>query len=338
MVNTDTVPKLRLPPPVWFKVRAWGSGLVPASGPAAGGLVRPSWPARGREVEEKRLVEGMENHEFSSGHQIAEADPVKEGWLPAPLAGGGRRQEAWSGETRSIPAEGAAMTVSPSTESTLLRRLDRAGWPRVMDRVVRGICHDLNGRAYSLSSIGFLLSSGDESWPKLGAMMEEELRRLERTVRLLRRLPGDGSGWGLFAPGEVLPVVASLARLQPGLEGIEFEVNVPRDAPAFQAEETILNRTLLLLATGAAEEASLGPEKRVRILGPEEDGTLWITPARGERTLQGEGLPPDLRGPLPREMEGAVTAAFEGMGGGLGVATKPDGVRGYEVRFPSPGD
>ena len=229
------------------------------------------------------------------------------------------------------------MSDSPSPDRLLVRKLDQAGWTLVADRVIRGLCHDLNGRLYSLSNLTYLLNSGGGDWSGVSSVVEEEVTRLGEAVRLLRLLPDDASNVGLLAPGEVLSGVAGLVQVQPGLERVQIQVEIPSGAPAFRMDETLFLRSMLLLLTGAAEEASLKDEGLVRVTGAEGKGLLEIWPGRNgdvagdseDSLTSGVAIPPN--------METLVAGVLQEAGGGLTVVKGSDDVLALQVSLPIAG-
>ncbi len=173
-------------------------------------------------------------------------------------------------------------TVLPFDQS-LVRRLDGAGWPTLADRVIRGLCHDFNGRTNTLSSLLYLLESGREGDPSAAGLMttfREEVERLEETVRLLRILPQDKESVELLAPQELLAPLAALVRVQPDLDQVTVGVDVSADVPATAMNRAVFSRGFLLLLTGAAEQAVREGSNRVGLVSVGSEGCFRIWPAR----------------------------------------------------------
>ena len=229
------------------------------------------------------------------------------------------------------------MSDSPSPDRLLVRKLDQAGWPLVADRVIRGLCHDLNGRLYSLSNLTYLLNSGGGDWSGVSSVVEEEVTRLGEAVRLLRLLPDDASNLGLLAPGEVLSGVAGLVQIQPGLEKVQIQIEIPSGAPAVRMDETVFLRGMLLLITGAAEEASFTNEGLVRVTGAEGKGFLEIWPARNRAGAEGSVGSEKSGVAIPPNMETMVAGVLQELGGGLTVVKGSDDRLALQVSLPIAG-
>ena len=114
-----------------------------------------------------------------------------------------------------------------------VQRLDEAGWILLADRLIHGLCHDLNGRAGSISSLVYLLDSGEEP-TSVTAILEEESLKLEEAIRLLRLVPDDADEPETLAPGEFLPALARMIPLQRGFEGVHVRLTFPPGAPGHE--------------------------------------------------------------------------------------------------------
>ena len=96
------------------------------------------------------------------------------------------------------------MTTASDPRQTLLRTLEEAGWSLAAERIIRGICHDLNGRINSLMSLSYLLNTGSMKWDKVGPMVEEDLKWAEELSRLLHALPDEKHGPTVLYPVEFI--------------------------------------------------------------------------------------------------------------------------------------
>lgn len=214
-----------------------------------------------------------------------------------------------------------------------VQRLDEAGWILVADRLIHGLCHDLNGRAGSISSLIYLLDSGEEP-TSVTAILEEESLRLEEGIRLLRLLPDDAEEPEILAPGELLPALARMVPLQRGFEGLCVEVSMPPGAPAVRMDMTVFLRAVLLLLSGSAEEAGRSGEPVVSVTGMAGETGLRIGPARTQVPDGQDSTPRTWAGGLPSEMEARIEEVLAEAGGGLKQVKGPAGTTEWEVRFP----
>ena len=177
----------------------------------------------------------------------------------------------------------------PVPRASWIQPLDRAGWSQIADRVLHGLCHDINGRAGSLSGLTFLLESQDGEASSVLPFLNQELAQLEEVVRLLRLLPDDATGPELLAPGELMPELALLIRVQRGLEGVEVDLGEYSSAPAIRMDRTLFIRSVAILLTGAAERVVIqGLEGvAVRASGTGVRLSLEVWPGPGTEVLPG---------------------------------------------------
>jgi len=230
--------------------------------------------------------------------------------------------------------------MTPAERRVLLRALDQAGWTRLADSLVRGICHDLNGRANGLSNTSFLLSSGKGPPPDLGANLASEVDALENAVRLLRLLPDDGSGPGVVAPGDFLHPGAELMTLQPGWERIQVHVDLPAGTPALRVDETLFFRSMLLLLSGVGDVLRQEGVGRVLLQGVGASGAFRITSSNGT-ILEGNGgsgaEAGERRGSgraFPSRKRGLMGEVLAGMGGSLVLSEGAGSGASVQVSFP----
>jgi hypothetical protein len=219
------------------------------------------------------------------------------------------------------------------TRNTLLKRLDEAGWPLVVESVISGVCHDLNGRVNSLASLTYLLNSGGE-WAKSSGVVEEELQRLEELSRLLRTLTMEEAGPKPLALSDSLPSLVSLVQVQPGLGGVRVDLNLPPDLPAIRLDQTLFTRCVLLVLSAVAEEASDQKQGFIEISGDSGVPRLRIRPARrGVSAFETESDEP-AGNRLPQTTEAIVGAVLEGVGGRLVSSGDAAEVETLELWFP----
>ncbi len=233
------------------------------------------------------------------------------------------------GNLPNDPQEGSLKDLDPGRESRL-RRMDQGGWSLVADRVIHGLCHELNGRASSLGGLLHLLSEREEGDAAVRSLVEGELDELEKAVRLLRLLPDDADGREILAPGEFLPELMALLGLQRGLEEVSCTLDSMAGAPAVQGDRTIILRSLALFLTRAMERASVTGAREVRMRGWGEGGGLVLEMEfpedPGKERKKKLALPA-----LKAEMEEMVKGVLEEEG--IEVETNSGSVR---LRYPSP--
>lgn len=145
--------------------------------------------------------------------------------------------------------------------------LARAGWLAVESALIRGLAHDLNGRATALGGLVDLLRlDGDGADPPVLDLLREESTRLGEAVELLRLLAGDRED----EPPEPLalePLLESVLGLHArhrGLEEVETVLEVEADG-AVRVRRTFLVRALLLLLGAAGWAAREAGGRRVDV-------------------------------------------------------------------------
>lgn len=213
--------------------------------------------------------------------------------------------------------------VGPVTEA-----LVRAGWLPLEDRLMRGLSHDLHGRAAALGGLVRLLEMDPEL--DVGSHLVEEVAKLEASAACLRSLLGDPDGDAQpLAVGDLLPSVVRLHERERGAEGGCVQVTVRPGAPPILVNWTAFSRVLLLLLSGLRAEGPPGGEiELVADEGP--DGNLEVQVARGEpdpADLYTEARRPNAGGYFEPGLEEALAV----MGGRM--SRRENGTR--ILRFPA---
>ncbi len=175
--------------------------------------------------------------------------------------------------------------------------LARAGWLAVESALIRGLAHDLNGRATALGGLVELLRLDDDgAGPPVLDLLREESNRLGEAVELLRLLAGDRED----APPEPLalePLLESVLGLHArhrGLEEVETVLEVEADG-AVRVRRTFLVRALLLLlgAAGWAAREAGGRRVDVALRGGDDRVVVAIgVPETGTREKDAAGTDP----------------------------------------------
>jgi hypothetical protein len=149
-----------------------------------------------------------------------------------------------------------AATSDNTTASVLLAE---AGWDRVLNGILHGFCHDLNGRVTSLEAIKQLVGMGEPT-PDLSI----EAERLSGVTKKLASICGDlgGPAGGLMLE-DVAEAALSLAAK--GLRDLSEPVPLQRAAESMpvRVNETRLLRGLVVLVHTVAEAARASPATAV---------------------------------------------------------------------------
>ncbi len=145
--------------------------------------------------------------------------------------------------------------AKPASGHHVIRRLDLAGWSRLVDRLVAGACHELNGRSSALYGLAELSRGGDDNEFVSEALGKEALR-LQELVKALRTI----SARGMLDPQPIslkerLEDLLTLFRALPGAEMLQIEARIDPGAPAILVPWAPLARGLLLLLSHMGSRA-----------------------------------------------------------------------------------
>jgi len=150
-------------------------------------------------------------------------------------------------------------TSSPPSQppTGLARSLADAGWFQVLDDILGGFGHDLNGRVASFEGLIMLveLDEPGEETPVL-PYLQTETGRLSEIVRTFRGLQGDIDGdpeamW----PPDAVAHVGGLHRRHRGLDRVTTESQVAEGLPPIRVNPSRLARTLLIVLSRAGRAA-----------------------------------------------------------------------------------
>ncbi len=79
------------------------------------------------------------------------------------------------------------MTTDDYPPTTAGSLLESAGWSALVDRIIRGVCHDLNSRVSSLMAVTQLMQLGEP----VPEAFQDETAKLEQLARLLQLIPAN---------------------------------------------------------------------------------------------------------------------------------------------------
>lgn len=167
--------------------------------------------------------------------------------------------------------------------------LERAGWPRVRERILRGISHDLNGRAGTLPVLVEALA-GDGMGigaDEILGHVREECRRVTVAARQLQILTQPPGTVEPFALSGVLSDAVALQRRLRGPENRPVRVDAGSGDVALHTDPVLLGR-LILIVLAEAGWASGGPEGEIDVRVVRDAGTTSLVveaPSRREDTL-----------------------------------------------------
>lgn len=153
-------------------------------------------------------------------------------------------------------------TREGTSPSGLEARAPTDAWSETMDRVIAGICHDLNDRLSSLSGLLELAELDGAIAPDLGVPLRSELDRIEDLIRLLRLLPSETpSEPEPVRLAEVIPAAVALLRRHRGLEDCSVVVDIAADPLVLGDWGELTRLTLLFLALIARSAHAAGSDR-----------------------------------------------------------------------------
>ena len=181
----------------------------------------------------------------------------------SPPAGAGGVRDGWT----------YAVGTDVTAEQEMLRRTLRAERLAAVGTLAAGLAHEvrnpLNSATLQLQVLRRRLSKGDvrpESLDPVAALIEDEIRRLERLVddflSFARPRPLDLQPTGL---AELCQGVLTFIEPAAAAAGVELSLEVAEDVPAIQADAGRLRQVLQNLMRNALEAMSGGGRLAVRV-------------------------------------------------------------------------
>ncbi len=171
------------------------------------------------------------------------------------------------------------------------------------DAILRGMAHALSNRVAALGGIGSLADPGQIWTERLSKALQDEGRRLEDILRLMRLLPEDGRGEaGAVELQPLIPDVIALHGYNSALLQVECTAAYDRETmPVFANRPRLVH--LLLLAIDAAKQHAHahGGKVAVAYSGDTEKVTIRVATEAG-------GHPAKSPAPATAEMESRVVA------------------------------
>ena len=202
-------------------------------------------------------------------------------------------------------------------------------WQRVAEDILAGICHSLNSRVTTLWGVAELLAlhAPGAGVPEL---LRDEVRRVERSVRLLQWLcRRTGSGGEIVSLGDLLPDFVELHREHRGLEGARVTLEGDARTPPVAIDPVALCRAVLLLLSAAARAVS-GPDAAVRVsYGPAGAGAGLTIRAHGPAAAAVHEPSAELAAARRLLADSAVDVSVSRGSGASGAAVA------VELRFPA---
>lgn len=219
-----------------------------------------------------------------------------------------------AGSPTAVESDGAREN---GDEGTILAR---AGWPELVEEIVRAACHDMNGVLSALDAAAHLVVREEPSLLSAESI-QSEVGRARAAIEALEVVSGDDEGGPeLLSPVQVARVATRTAEFHPALREVRIDVDVDGDPPAVRAPRSLVIRCLLLLLRSVGRQARSDSVEDVRIEVGERPGQphvrLAIT-SPAEPSFTPEAPPAD----------GALAALVRRLGGKMPAAEdRADGV------------
>jgi C4-dicarboxylate-specific signal transduction histidine kinase len=209
----------------------------------------------------------------------------------------------------------------------------------VLESLIAGITHDLNGRLTALSGVAYMARSGSRLDDELLEILENQVARLDESIRLLRALP---LGAGKEAePVRLRDVVGEATRLYGARSGPEPpQVDVNGDpATIVEAPVPVLTEILLLLLAAAEPPSATRAGKlAVRYGTTGADAFIVVTAAgvndAASTAAEGGGW----RAADPAKAMDAAAALLPRVGGRIERHSPAPGTPEVEIRLPAASD
>lgn len=174
---------------------------------------------------------------------------------------------------------------------------DTASFDVLRDAILRGMAHALSNRVAALGGISGLADPGQVWTERLSKALNDEARRLENILRLLRLMPNDGRG----EPGAVelqplVPDVIALHGYQSALLQVECTAVHNRETmPVFANRPQLVHALLLAIDAAKRHAQPRGARVSVSYRGDADRVTIRVAtepspvPQKAGLTASGNG-------------------------------------------------
>ena len=143
-----------------------------------------------------------------------------------------------------LPSEANPTSAQPHPS---LSALEDAGWGALSDRLVAGLCHELNGRSSAMYGLAELAKSGDDA-TFVADSLGKEAQRMQALVRALRALSARGQTEARpVAPADRMDDLLQLFEALPGAEMLGIETHFDPQTPAVMIPWATMTRGFLLI-------------------------------------------------------------------------------------------
>jgi len=201
------------------------------------------------------------------------------------------------------------------------------------DAILRGMAHALSNRVAALGGISGLADPGEIWTERLSKALNDEARRLEDILRLMRLLPNDGRGEaGAIELQPLIPDIIALHAYHSALLQVECAAVYERETmPVFANRPQLVHAVLLMVDAAKRHAHAHGGRVSVSYAGDADRVTIRVATEPSAAPVKGGAVARENTAPTAT----ALRAAIAGVGGPSEVAVTADGEQ-LRIELPVP--
>lgn len=194
------------------------------------------------------------------------------------------------------------------------------------DAILRGMAHALSNRVAALGGINGLADPGQIWTERLSKALQDEARRLEEILRLMRLLPDDGRGDpGAIELQALVPDVIALHAYQSALLQVECAAVYDRETmPVFANRPRLVHSLLLAIDAAKRHAHPHGGRVSVSYGGDADLVTIRVATEPAASPVKTGANTSEVAAATP-VTEAALRAAVSGVGGPSDIALAIEG-------------
>lgn len=210
---------------------------------------------------------------------------------------------------------------------------ETSSFDALRDAILRGMAHALSNRVAALGGINGLADPGQIWTDRLSKALQDEARRLEVILRLMRLLPDDGRGEpGAIELQSLVPDVIALHGYQSALLQVECAAVYDRETmPVFANRPHFVHALLLAIDAAKRHAHARGGRVSVSYAGDAESVTIRVMTEPSAAPAKAGTIAGENTAPTPA----ALRAAIAGVGGPSDAGITVDGER-LRIELPVP--
>ena len=215
----------------------------------------------------------------------------------------------WATDARQENVKPAPETSAPSFDA-------------LRDAILRGMAHALSNRVAALGGINGLADPGSIWTERLAKALQDEARRLEDLLRLMRLLPDDGRGDpGAIELQALVPDVIALHAYQSALLQVECAAVYHRETmPVFANRPRLVHSLLLAIDAAKRHAHPRGGRVSVSYGGDADLVTIRVATEPSTSPVKAGASASEVAAATPSVTEAALRAAVSSVGGSRDIA------------------